>query len=168
MELQSQPAGFVLLISVRENPRIGEVRVTGSSFPEENWLQTLSQRELLEPGIVLNSTNAERARTTIQTIYREEAGFPFDVPVVLSVTPQTPETEAPPEETPEETPEDPNNPEETPEETPEPPPTTTDLTTIPEGTPVILTYTITENVPLREIVFEGSTILEESLLNNFF
>jgi outer membrane protein insertion porin family len=166
VNLESQPAGFVLVIRVRENPRIAEVRVVGSSFPEENWLDTLASSELLEPGIVLNSTYAERARTTIQTIYREQAGFPFDVPVVLSITPQTPETqEAPPEES--ETPEEGEDPEAA-EETPAPPPTTTDLTTIPEGTPVILTYTVTENVPLREIVFEGSTILEESLLNNFF
>jgi outer membrane protein insertion porin family len=164
VNLESQPAGWVLVVRVRENPRIAEVRVVGSSFPEENWLNTLANSELLEPGIVLNTTNAERARSTIQTIYREQAGFPFDVPVVLSITPQTPETEAQPEEP--ATPEGEENPEEA-QETPEPPPTT-DLTTIPEGTPVILTYTITENVPLREIVFEGSTILEESLLNNFF
>jgi outer membrane protein insertion porin family len=163
VELQSQPAGFVLLIRVRENPRIADVRVVGSSFPEETWLSTLSQRAFIEPEVILNSTRVEEARTIIQQTYRQEAGFPFDVPVVLSITPQTPETEAPPEP---ETPEDPENPEVA--ATPAPPPTTTDLTTIPEGTPVIVTYTITENIPLRDITFEGSTILEEELLNNFF
>jgi outer membrane protein insertion porin family len=164
VDLQSQPAGYVMVIKVRENPRIAEVHVVGSSFPEENWLGPLAQNFLLQPDVVLNTTRAEEARTSIQQTYRNEAGFPFDVPVVLSITPQTPETEAAPEP---ETPEDPENPDAT-KETPVPPPTTTDLTTIPEGTPVIVTYTVTENEPLREIKFEGNTILEESLLNNFF
>jgi outer membrane protein insertion porin family len=162
IELQPQPAGVVMVVRVRENPRIAEVRVVGSSVPEETWLSNLSQRAFIEPEVILNSARVEEARSIIQQTYRQELGFPFDVPVVLSITPQTPETEAAEPETPE----DSENPEET--ETPAPPPTTTDLTTIPEGTPVILTYTITENIPLREITFEGSTILEESLLNNFF
>jgi outer membrane protein insertion porin family len=165
VDLESQPAGFVMVIRVRENPRIAEVRVVGSSIiTEEQWQQGLAQSSLLEAGIVLNSTRAEEARARIQQTYREQAGFPFDVPVVLSVTPQTPETEAAPESEPEE---DPDNPDAEPE-TPAPPPTTTDLSTIPEGTPIILTYTITENVPLRDVVFEGATLLEEDLLNNYF
>jgi outer membrane protein insertion porin family len=166
VDLESQPAGFVMVIRVRENPRIAEVRVVGSGIiTEEQWQQGLAQRSLLEPGVVLNSTRAEEARATIQQTYREQAGFPFDVPVVLSITPQTPEAEATPEpETPEE---DPDNPDAEPE-TPAPPPTTTDLSEIPEGTPIILTYTITENVPLREIAFEGATLLEQDLLNNYF
>jgi outer membrane protein insertion porin family len=164
VSLQSQPAGFVLLVSVRENPRIAEVKIVGSTiYTEEQWQQALAQNSLLEPEIVLNTTRAEEARTSIQQTYRNDAGFPFDVPVVLSVTPQTPEPQPAPAP---ETPEDPENPEAA--KTPAPPETTTDLTTIPEGTPVILTYTITENIPLREITFEGSTILEEDLLNNFF
>jgi outer membrane protein insertion porin family len=164
VELQSQPAGFVLLVRVRENPRIAEVRVMGSNiYTEEQWQQALAQNSLLEPEVVLNTTRAEEARTSIQQTYRNDAGFPFDVPVVLSITPQTPETQAEAEPETSETSENPEA-----EETPAPPPTTTDLTTIPEGTPVIVTYTITENVPLRDITFEGSTILEESLLNNFF
>jgi outer membrane protein insertion porin family len=164
VNLESQPAGFVMVVRVRENPRIAEVRIVGSTiYTEEQWQQALAQNSLLEPEIVLNTTRAEEARTLIQQTYRNDAGFPFDVPVVLSVTPQTTETQAVPEP---ETPEDPENPEVV--ETPAPPETTTDLTTIPEGTPVILTYTITENIPLREITFEGSTILEEDLLNNFF
>lgn len=165
VDLESQPAGFVMVIRVRENPRIAEVRVVGSNIiDEEQWRNALAQRALLEAGVVLNSTRAEEARTLIQQAYREQAGFPFDVPVVLSVTPQTPETEAAPEPAPEE---DPDNPEAEPE-VPAPPPTTTDLSTIPEGTPIILTYTITENVPLREIVFEGATLIEQDLLNNYF
>ncbi len=165
VDLESQPAGFVMLIRVRENPRIAEVRVVGSNIiAEEQWQQGLAQGALLEPGVVLNSTRAEEARATIQQTYREQAGFPFDVPVVLSITPQTPDTPETPEPEPEV---DPENPDAEPEVA-APPPTTTDLSTIPEGTPVILTYTITENVPLREIVFEGETLLEEGLLNNYF
>jgi outer membrane protein insertion porin family len=164
VELQPQPAGVVMIIRVRENPRVAEVRVVGSSFPEESFLNVLSQQTFLEAGVVLNSTRVEEARTLIQQIYRQEVNFPFDVPVVLSITPQTPEAEAAPEP---ESEEDPDNPDEEPE-TPAPPPTTTDLSTIPEGTPVIVTYTITENVPLREIVFEGVTLVEQDLLNNFF
>jgi outer membrane protein insertion porin family len=165
VELQPQAAGVVMLIRVRENPRIAEVHVVGSSFPEESFLNVLSQRAFLEPEVILNSARVEEARTLIQQIYRQEGDFPFDVPVVLSITPKTPATEAAPEPaTPEE---DPNNPDAAPE-TPAPPPTTTDLSTIPEGTPVILTYTITENTPLREIAFEGATLLEQDLLNNYF
>ncbi|MGL4608505.1 MAG: BamA/OMP85 family outer membrane protein [Trueperaceae bacterium] len=169
VDLQSQPTGFVLLVRVRENPRIAEVRVEGSSVPEETWLQRLSLSERIEPEVVFNSTSAERGRSQIQEAYRQEAAFPLDVPVVLSVIPQTPENVAAIEAAERAEAEAAEEGEEAEETTSaELPESTTDLTTVPEGTPVIVSYTITENVPLREIVFEGSTVLEESLLNNFF
>ena len=36
------------------------------------------------------------------------------------------------------------------------------------GTPVILTYTVDENVPLREVTFEGNTVLDEETLSDIF
>jgi outer membrane protein assembly factor BamA len=40
VDLQSQPAGFVLIVKVRENPRIAEVKVVGSTInPEDRWLR---------------------------------------------------------------------------------------------------------------------------------
>lgn len=66
------------------------------------------------------------------------SGWPFEVPVELDVSPLTDEEIA-------------------------------ELGLEPDGQrPVRLTYTVTENVPLDDIVFEGATVLDEEALQKFF
>ena len=146
ISLEEDNSGFILIIEVKENPRIAEVRVENSTLlPQETWLTGL-KRVLVEAGQVLNSTRAEEARLSIRDEYKR-FGFPFDVPVVLSVVPlvSTPEGQESTEAT-------------------EP----TEATSVPEGTPILLIYTVTETAPLSSIKYEGNTILEQSLLDNFF
>lgn len=85
--LESAPAGPVLLIAVKENPRVGEIEFEGApTVPAPSLLEALRVTNLLEPGRVYNTTRAEEAKETIRQLYRQ-AGFPFDVEVGLSVAP---------------------------------------------------------------------------------
>jgi outer membrane protein insertion porin family len=148
VNLEEDNSGFILVIEVKENPRIAEVRVENSTLlPQEMWLEGL-KRALVEAGQVLNTARAEEARLAIREEYKR-AGYPFDVPVVLSVIPLV----SAPAESDTESDTDTQ---------------TTTPTNIPEGTPILLTYTVTETAPLSEIRYEGNTILEQSLLDNFF
>lgn len=140
VSLEEDNRGFILRIDVTENPRIAEVRVENSTLlPQEVWVNGL-KRALIEAGQIFNTANAEEARLAIRDEYRR-AGYPFDVPVVLSVIPLTGSGEALPQGS---------------------------AASVPEGTPILLIYTVTETAPLSEIRYEGNTILEQSLLNNFF
>jgi outer membrane protein insertion porin family len=153
VSFEEDNSGFILVVEVKENPRIAEVKVENSTIlPQETWIEGLKGK-LIEAGQVLNTTRAEEARLSIRDEYKR-VGFPFDVPVVLSVTAQFPATVQP-------------------TDTAAQPDTAqadvvSSVNNVPEGTPVILTYTVTETAPLREIKYEGATVLEESLLNNFF
>ncbi len=85
--LERSTAGPVLVIAVKENPRVGEIEVAGTpSVPAASLLDALRVNNLLEPGRVYNTTRAEEAKDTIRQLYRQ-AGFPFDVEVDLSVEP---------------------------------------------------------------------------------
>ena len=141
LSIEDRGNGPVLFVRVTENPTIAEVNVEGSSFPEARLVEFLNQANLLEPGVTFNTLRAEEARDTLQQIYREN-GYPFEVPVTLDITPIDPEALTP-EALPEELPAN-------------------------EPLPVILTYTVTENVPLDEVVFEGATVLEEETLERIF
>ncbi len=85
--LESSPAGPILVISVVENPRVGEIEFEGNpTIPADSLLEALRVTNLLEPGRVYNTTRAEEAKETIRQLYRQ-AGFPFDVDVELTVSP---------------------------------------------------------------------------------
>lgn len=87
VRLESAPAGPVLVIDVKENPRIGEIEFEGTpSIPVSTLLESLRVTNLIEPGRVFNTTRAEEAKETIRGLYRQ-AGFPFEVEVDLSVSP---------------------------------------------------------------------------------
>ncbi len=96
VRLEEQPTGIIMLINVRENPRISEVRVEGSSIISDvQWRQALSS-QLIEAGQPLNNKRAEDAMAGIQQTYTER-GFPFTVDVTLDiseseVTSEQPET----------------------------------------------------------------------------
>lgn len=129
VRLEPQPTGPVLVIRVRENPRIAEVSVTGSTLVSQaRWRQFLNQL-LITEGTPFNTIRANEALQAIQQEYRR-AGFPFDVPVSLEVQPQEGVDDSDP--------------------------------------PVTITYAITETSPIREIRFEGATILSEEELRDGF
>ena len=85
VDLQSTDAGPVLVISVEQNPLIGEVEFEGvDSLDREALLGRLATTHLLEAGRVYNSIRASEAQATIRQAYRQ-SGFPFDVSVDLEV-----------------------------------------------------------------------------------
>ncbi|MEZ4605879.1 MAG: POTRA domain-containing protein [Deinococcales bacterium] len=89
ISLEASNTGPVLVVRVKENPQIAEIVIEGSSYPQEDFLAALAEVKLLAPGRTYNSIRAQEAIATIQQIYRQapDKRFPFDVPVVLSVTP---------------------------------------------------------------------------------
>jgi outer membrane protein insertion porin family len=87
VSLEPTPLGPVLVVVVKENPRIGEVVFDGAEALAPAQLRELLRRQnLIEVGGIYNTTRAESAIGTIQESYRS-AGFPFDVPVTLVVEP---------------------------------------------------------------------------------
>ncbi len=83
LSFESSSAGPVLLIRVKENPRIGELEFEGVvSLPEAALIDALRSTNLLEPGRVLNTARVEEGLNTIRQIYRQ-AGLPYDVDVQL-------------------------------------------------------------------------------------
>ena len=146
VSLEAQPSGPILVIRVKENPRIAGVRVEGSTIlSEQGWLEGLS-RNLIEPGLTFNSSRAEEAIPAIQQAYRQR-GFPFDVPVSLEVNPVSPAEDA--------------------DETDEAADTSA-ADAAADEVPVELIYTVTETAPIRNISFLGATALEEDELEAAF
>ncbi|MAZ53949.1 MAG: hypothetical protein CMO31_08075 [Trueperaceae bacterium] len=87
VSLQDRGAGPVLMIVVRENPKIFEVSFDGVKVLEARSLKDyISRQNLVEAGGVYNTIRAEEAIRTLQSAYRQ-VGFPFDVSVVLTVEP---------------------------------------------------------------------------------
>src|SRR5690606_22325949 len=85
VETQSSAAGPVLVISVEQNPLIGEVEFEGvETLDRGGLLERLAGTHLLEAGRVYNTIRASEAQATIRQAYRQ-AGFPFDVSVDLEV-----------------------------------------------------------------------------------
>jgi len=85
VETQSTASGPVLLITVEQNPLIGEVEFEGVETLEvSGLLDRLASTHLLESGRVYNTIRASEAQATIRQAYRQ-AGFPFDVSVDLEV-----------------------------------------------------------------------------------
>lgn len=83
VSFENTSAGLVLLVRVRENPRIGEIEFEGVlSLNEAALIDALRTTNLLEPGRVLNTARVEEGQNTIRQIYRQ-AGLPYDVDVQL-------------------------------------------------------------------------------------
>ena len=180
VNLEDRGGGPVLIIRVEENPPIAEVVVEGVEAADPTRLvQVIADAHLLEPGEIFNTTAATDAIATLQEGYRQ-SGFPFDVPVTLSVAPETdaPEDEAQTAEDLIDLPgldddetggvEEEEEPEEESEEDAEDEEDAISIATDEAGTPVILTYTVDESVPLREVTFEGNSVLDEEALSGIF
>ena len=87
VSLEDRGAGPLLMIRVKENPVIFEVAIDGAEALEaEQVTDFLRRQNLVEEGAIYNTTRAEEAIGTLQQAYRQ-IGFPFDVPVVLTVEP---------------------------------------------------------------------------------
>ena len=93
VSLEDRGAGPILVIRVKENPAIFEVVLNGiRALQSAPLVDFLRQQNLVEAGAVYNTTRAEEAIGTLQEAYRQ-AGFPFDVPIVLTVEPILEEAE---------------------------------------------------------------------------
>ena len=87
VSLEDRGAGPVLLVRVRENPRVAGVELVGVQLIDATAVRdTLVREHLLDAGRTLNAIRAEQAIDTLQQIYRS-VGVPFDVPVLLEVIP---------------------------------------------------------------------------------
>ncbi len=87
VSLEDRGAGPVLVVRVRENPRVADVAFAGVELVDAEALRDAVMREhLLDPGRTLNAIRAEQAIDTVQEIYRS-LGVPFDVPVLLEQIP---------------------------------------------------------------------------------
>src|SRR5690606_7768286 len=87
VQLQPSNAGPVLLVRVRENPRIGAIEFEGvETLAPAALTEALRATNLLEPGRVLNTARAEEGQNTVRQLYRQ-AGLPYDVDVELATEP---------------------------------------------------------------------------------
>src|SRR5690606_32738539 len=72
VSFEASTAGPVLLVRVRENPRIGEIEFEGVNvLPVATLVDALRSTNLLEPGRVLNTARAEESLNTIRQLYRQ-------------------------------------------------------------------------------------------------
>lgn len=127
ISVEDRGGGPVMFVELSENPRIAEIRISGSSLPTDQLLQFIEAENLLAAGALLNTVRAQEARRTIQRAYRL-AGLPFDVPVTLDLTPVTGEA----------------------------------------GEGVIIDYQVSETVPVGQIVFEDSEVVDAAVLEEAF
>lgn len=83
LSLEKRGADTDLVVTVRENPRIREVTFDGvAALSPERLRQIVETENILAPGRVLNTTRAQEAVQTIQSVYQQQ-GFPFRPDVTL-------------------------------------------------------------------------------------
>jgi len=66
----------VLLVKVKPNPPIAEVRIEAKAFPPEKLAAYLADQLALAPGTTYNPKKAEEARKLLSELYKKQ-GFPF-------------------------------------------------------------------------------------------
>ena len=165
--LEDRGGGPVLVIRVKEYPRIAEVVFAGDLVADPEQLKSLvANAHVLEPGAIFNTDQAEDSIATLQRVYREN-GFPFDVTITLDAEPLSQVEDEPDPQTDDEEIEDAESSEET--EPSEEEPEASGLTGVPsEDEPLRLTYTIIEDANLDDVVFEGNTVLDNDELSRIF
>jgi len=156
LSIEDRPVGPVLFVRVRENPPIREVALRGvtqlDAAQRRQVREFLAQENLVQVGQTYNSTRAEEAVTTLQTIYRQ-LGFPGAVPVTLEVRPVAADAPA-----------------DTTADTPVGEETGADAApvSLEEAEAVRLIYTVNETPPLDALTFTGATVLTEDELRDIF
>ena len=181
LSVENRPVGPVLFVRVKENPPIREVVLRGITFLDLPQIRKiLLQENLLGAGQIYNTTRAQEAVNTLQSIYSSpQIGFPGQIPVTLSVQPVakgTPAagtkgaTEPPPAantatntaanaettDTNAATPADPNA-----------DPATASVP-LENAAAVRLVYTVNETPPVDTLTFAGETVVPEGDLNTLF
>ncbi len=86
LRIENRAEGPVLLVRVRENPRIGEITIEGTSQNTEGLLGVLEEVNLLRIDGVYNTVRAKEGIKTLQQAYKQ-LGWPFDVPVSVRSEP---------------------------------------------------------------------------------
>ena len=82
LSIENRTEGLVLLVRVKENPRIGEIAIEGTSQNTEDLLEVLEQVNLLRMDSPYNTVRAKEGIETLKKAYRQ-LGWPFDVPISL-------------------------------------------------------------------------------------
>lgn len=174
VRLEEQPRGPVLVVEVRENPQVASVTIEGSTLDsEEGWLEFLDQIPVSAEA-TYNAIRAEEAVEAIQQRYLA-FGFPFEVPVTLQVRPinaEEEETALAAERAEADVPtlddEDEDTLEDIDDDIEEAEAAPAFSVETDGDTPVVITYTISENVPVRDVTFEDSEVLTQEELRDAF
>ena len=74
-----------LIVRVRPNPKITEVRIVAQAFPPEKLATYLADKLAVAPGATYNPKKAEKAKELLGELYRKQ-GFPFFPEVELKAT----------------------------------------------------------------------------------
>ena len=168
LSIENRPVGPVLFVRVKENPPIREVVLRGiTGLDLAQIRQILLQENLLGAGQVYNTTRAQEAIGTLQSIYSSpQIGFPGQIPVTLTVRPvaaatATKTTTEPAAATDSDTATADTS-------------TATDTNTAPppvaleDAAAVRLIYTVDETPPLDTVTFAGATVVPETELTTTF
>ncbi len=134
LRIENRDEGPILLVRVKENPRIGEIIIEGSSQNIEELLGVLEEVNLLRIDGVYNTIRAKEAIKTLQQAY-QQLGWPFDIPINLRSEPLLAEEDEEYEDS---------------------------------ESPVRLIYSITEELPINSVVFEGNTKISDVKLARAF
>jgi outer membrane protein insertion porin family len=85
VEVVTQNGRNVLLITVEENPTVGEIKFVGNTLiPSATLGQLLDQYFNLAGGVVVNNTKLEQARQGIGQVYRQNLPFTPEIKLEIS------------------------------------------------------------------------------------
>lgn len=85
LSLERRAGQTDLVVTVKENPRIGRLAFEGvAALAPDRLRQIVETENILAPGRVLNTTRAQEAIQTIQNVYVQQ-GFPFRPEVTLDL-----------------------------------------------------------------------------------
>ena len=147
LSVENRSVGPVLFVRVKENPPIRAVVLRGIKIGLDlkQIRQILLQENLLGAGQIYNTTRAQEAINTLQSIYSSpQIGFPGAIPVTLTVQPVAKKAQAAQTQA---------------QATP---------VTLENAAAVRLIYTVNETPPLDTVTFTGETVVPEGELTTTF
>lgn len=141
LSVENRPVGAVLFVRVEENPPIREVVLRGITVVDSQQIrQILLQENLVGAGQIYNTTRAQEAISTLQSIYNDpRLSFPGQIPVTLTVRPvaQKGRKQA-------------------------------GVVTLANAAAVRLVYAVNETPAIDTVTFSGETVVPEDELNTVF